>query len=152
MGHAVVRWIPPRLWRRVNDHFRHSGEFYVEAPRGWSYRRKQRHMYRRFPWESDIPTQAAYLAKNLVNLQRFPDANKRTASVLLEVFLESNGYELTCGNAAYADFLIQVQHAVPSSAWDGRTFSLRRDYIPWLDDPYHARLRDWFAANAKRKA
>lgn len=109
-------------------------------------------MYRHFPADEDVFTQAAYLAKNLVNLQRFPDANKRTASVLLEVFLESNGQRLTCDDADYARFLLHVQRSVPTAAWDGRTFTLRLDYIPWQDDGYHRDLRQWFVANTVRKS
>ncbi len=147
----MVRLFPPELWKGVNDHFRVGGGLYVDAPRPRAYVRKQRLMYRNFPAEADIATQAAYLAKNLVNLQRYPDANKRTASVLLEVFLETNGYELLCGNPAYAAFLLHVQRAVPSEAWDGRTFSLLPDYIPWRDDDYHRQLWGWIAANTVRK-
>lgn len=109
-------------------------------------------MYKVFPGHADVLTQAAFLAKNLVNLQRFPDANKRTASVLLEVFLEENGYELMCSNVAYAEFLLEVQRRVPSGAWDGRSFTLVSPYIPWQDDGYHRMLFAWFAANTKRKS
>lgn len=149
---AVVQLFRADLWRGVNDHFRHSGAFYVDAPRSRAYARKQRRMYRHFPRAAPIHRQAAYLAKNLVNLQRYPDANKRTASVLLEVFLESNGFELVATGDAYAEFLLRVQRDVPSRAWDGRSFSLRKDYIPWLDDEYHGRLEAWFVENAVRKA
>ena len=107
--------VPRRLWRRVNDHFRRSGQLYVDAPRGWSYRRKQRAMYRAFPRQADVLTQAAYLAKNLVNLQRYPDANKRTASVLLEVFLESHRYDRTCTHEGYAAFLQTVVGRIQGS-------------------------------------
>lgn len=148
MGAAPLR---EPLWRRVNDHFRRSGQFYVEAPRGRAYARKVRAMYDAFPHAAPVETKAAFLAKNLVNLQRFPDANKRTASVLLEVFLTENGYELVCSDEAYADFLLQVQRRVPPEAWDGRTFSLRKEYIPWRDDAYHAFLADWFRTNLKKK-
>lgn len=148
----MVHVVPPELWKRVNDHFRHSGQLYLDAPRPRPYVRKQRGMYRHFPHEADVFTQAAYLVKNLVNLQRFPDANKRTASVLLEVFLEANGYELVCTDDAYAQFLLRVQRTVPTQQWDGRTFTLRLDYIPWVDDDYHRDLRGWLLANTVRKA
>lgn len=108
-------------------------------------------MYREYPTSADAATQAAYLAKNLVNLQRYPDANKRTASVLLEVFLRTQSLELVCSDEAYAEFLLSVQRTVPREAWDGRTFTLRPEYIPWREDDYHHRLRDWFLANAIRK-
>lgn len=142
---------PERLWRAVNEHFRASGQFYQEAPRSRAYARKADAMYRHFPAERRIEERAAYLVKNLVNLQRFPDANKRTASVLLEVFLETQGYRLACNNDEYADFLLRVQRGVPPSAWDGRTFSLRPEYIPWRDDAYHRALSEWFAARLKKK-
>jgi hypothetical protein len=148
----VVHLVGPELWRRVNDHFRYSGQLYVDAPRPRPYLRKQKAMYRHFPLDADPVTQAAYLAKNLVNLQRFPDANKRTASVLLEVFLEANGLELVCDDPEYARFLLRVQREVPPPAWDGRTFTLRLDYIPWRDDAYHGMLRDWFGRNTIRKS
>lgn len=109
-------------------------------------------MYRLFPHQEPIAEQATFLVKNLVNLQRYPDANKRTASVLLEVFLEENGFKLTCTNEEYAKFLLDVQHRVPSDAWDGRTFTLRPDYIPLRSDEYHQFLRSWFAANTKKKS
>jgi Fic/DOC family protein len=147
----VVHQVPPGLWKRVNDHFRHSGQLYLDAPRPRPYVRKQRAMYRHFPADTDVYTQAAYLVKNLVNLQRFPDANKRTASVLLEVFLEANGYELTCGDDDYAQFLLQVQRTVPTERWDGRTFTLQPAYIPWVDDAYHRDLRGWLLQNTVRK-
>lgn len=147
-----ARLFTPDLWQRINDHFRTSGAFYVDAPRSRSYAKKQHVMYEGFPRDADVPTQAAYLAKNLVNLQRYPDANKRTASVLVEVFLEENGFELGCADEAYAEFLLEVQRRVPPTAWDGRTFTLTLDYIPWIEDAYHGRLRDWFRAHAKRKA
>lgn len=148
----MPRPFPPALWQRVNDHFRTSGAFYQYAPRSWRYRRKARLMYRHFPAEADALKQGAYLAKNLVNLQRYPDANKRTTSVLLEVFLEENGYELSCTDEEYAAFLLEVQRRVPSHAWDGRTFALRAAYIPWTDDAYHARLREWLERHTIRKA
>lgn len=147
----MVHLFPPDLWREVNDHFRHSGQLYVDAPRPRPYVRKQKAMYRHFPAGTDTLTQAAYLAKNLINLQRFPDANKRTASVLLEVFLEANGYELVVGDEEYAEFLLQTQRRVPFDAWDGRTFTLKVDYIPWAEDAYHRGLRDWFASHTVRK-
>lgn len=147
----MVHLIPPELWQRVNDHFRLSGQLYVDAPRPRPYVRKQKSMYRSFPVESDVLTQAAYLVKNLINLQRFPDANKRTASVLLEVFLEANGFELTCTDEEYARFLLQAQRSVPTPAWDGRSFSLRLDYIPWQDDDYHRTLRGWLISNTVQK-
>lgn len=142
---------PERLWQAVNEHFRSSGQFYQEAPRSRAYTRKARAMYQNFPSERRIEEQAAYLVKNLVNLQRFPDANKRTASVLLEVFLETQGYRLECRNEEYAAFLLQVQRGVPPSAWDGRTFSLRPEYIAWQDDAYHRGLAQWFAPRLKKK-
>lgn len=141
-----------KLWRRVNDHFRSSGQFYVDAPRPRTYQRKVDTMYRLFPHDRPLPEQAAYLVKNLVNLQRYPDANKRTASVLLEVFLEENGHELVCSNDNYAQFLLEVQHRVPTDAWDGRTFTLKPDYIGLQPDEYHARLIAWFAAHTKKKS
>lgn len=146
------RPFPPELWRRVNDHFRHSGQLYDAAPRGRAYEQKARRFFQLFPHERALLEQAAYLVKNLVNLQRFPDANKRTASVLLEFFLESNGLELTCGNADYLDFLLEVQRRVPPPWWDGRTFSLREERIPLSEDEYHARILSWLAANTKKKA
>lgn len=139
------------MWRRVNDHFRTSGAFYVDAPRPRPYAKKQRLMFHAFPRDQGALVQAAYLAKNLVNLQRYPDANKRTASVLLEVFLEENGYELAATDGEYADFLLEVQRRVPSTAWDGRTFTLQPEYIPWREDDYHRRLHAWFSAHTKRK-
>lgn len=148
----MVRLFSPKLWERVNDHFRASPGLYFEAPRPRTYTRKQRRMYEAFPREAEPLQQAAYLAKNLVNLQRFPDANKRTASVLLEVFLETNGYELSCGDEEYARFLLHTQRAIPSQFWDGRTFTLKEEYIPWHDDAYHRALRSWFEVNAVRKA
>lgn len=148
----MARLFDPDLWRRVNDHFRTTAQLYHEAPRPRAYARKQRAMYQHFPADGDLFTQGAYLAKNLVNLQRYPDANKRTASVLLEVFLESNGYELSCSDAEYEHFLLKVQRGVPPQAWDGRTFTLTSDYIPWQDDAYHRELRAWFAAHAIRKS
>src|SRR5687768_446605 len=96
----------PTLWRKVNAHFRTNGSLYVDAPRPRPYVKKERLMFETFPHEADVPLQAAFLAKNLVNLQRYPDANKRTAGVLLEVFLNSNGYRLDCGDAAYGEFLV----------------------------------------------
>ena len=102
-------------------------------------------MFECFPHTASVLVQAAYLAKNLVNLQRFPDANKRTTSILLEAFLESNGYRLNCTDTEYVEFLLQVQRRVPSAEWDGRSFSLRPEYIPWRDDAYHAFLLDWMA-------
>lgn len=147
----MIHLFAPTLWERVNEHFRYSGALYVDAPRPRAYARKQRKMYKHFPADADATTQAAYLAKNLVNLQRFPDANKRTASVLVEVFLESNGYELTCTDEDYARFLIQVQRGVPSEYWDGRTFTLKPEFIPWRDDDYHHTLRKFFLLNTIRK-
>jgi death-on-curing family protein len=141
-----------KLWRRVNDHFRSSGQFYVDAPRPRAYKRKVEAMYRVFPHDRPIAEQAAYLVKNLVNLQRYPDANKRTASVLLEVFLEENGYKLGCTNDEYARFLLDVQHKVPPEAWDGRTFTLKTDYIPLQSDPYHEMLVSWLRTNTKKKS
>ena len=141
-----------KLWRRVNDHFRSSGQFYVDAPRPRTYQKKVDTMYRVFPHDRRLPEQAAFLVKNLVNLQRYPDANKRTASVLLEVFLEENGHELECSNDEYARFLLDVQHRVPTEAWDGRTFTLKTDYIPLQSDEYHQRLIAWFDAHTKKKS
>lgn len=146
-----VEPFPPALWLRVNDHFRRSGQLYDAAPRGRAYEQKARRFFRLFPDDAGILHQAAYLVKNLVNLQRFPDANKRTASVLLEFFLESRGLELTCTNAEYLDFLLRVQRTVPPAWWDGRTFSLREDRIPLSDDAYHTTILDWLAANTKKK-
>lgn len=141
-----------KLWRRVNDHFRDSGQFYVDAPRPRAYKRKVDAMYQAFPRDRPVVEQASFLVKNLVNLQRYPDANKRTASVLLEVFLEENGYELACGNEEYAAFLLDVQRRVPSDAWDGRTFTLKLDYIPLRQDAYHDFLVAWFTAKSKKKS
>lgn len=140
-----------RLWQRVNDHFRASGQFYVDAPRPRVYQKKAKAMMRHFPQDRPVTQQAAYLAKNLVNLQRYPDANKRTASVLIEFFLETNGYELICTNHEYAEFLLRVQRKVPTEAWDGRTFTLNVDYIPLRDDAYHRLLTQWFQTNTKKK-
>lgn len=109
-------------------------------------------MYRLFPQDRPLSEQAAYLVKNLVNLQRYPDANKRTASVLLEVFLEENGHELVCSNDDYARFLLDVQHRVPPEAWDGRTFTLKTEYIPMHMDEYHSTLVSWFDAHTKKKS
>lgn len=141
-----------RVWRRVNDRFRQGDHFYVDAPRPRPYRTKARRMFDWFPVESSILVQAAYLAKNLVNIQRFPDANKRTTSVVLEAFLEANGYRLECGDDDYVDFLMQVQRRVPPEMWDGRSFSLREEYIPWRDDAYHAFLLEWLADHTVSKA
>jgi hypothetical protein len=142
---------PPRLWKRVNQHFRASGQFYVDAPRPRAYARKERIFWDAFPSERPLAEQCVYLVKNLVNLQRYPDANKRTASVLLEVFLETNGHELVCGDDDYSEFLLRVQRRVPTQHWDGRTFSLLPEYIPWVDDAYHADLLQWMRANIKKK-
>lgn len=142
----------PRVWRQVNDRFRQGDHFYVDAPRPRTYRAKARRMFDWFPHEASILVQAAYLAKNMVNIQRFPDANKRTTSVVLEAFLESNGYRLECTDDEYVDFLLQVQRRVPPRMWDGRSFSLRLEYIPWQDDAYHAFLLDWLADHAVPKA
>jgi prophage maintenance system killer protein len=144
-----TRLFPARLWRRVNEQFRTNGQFYVEAPRPLRYRRKARLVYRHFPTDLGVLEQAAYLVKNLVNIQRFPDANKRTSSILLEVFLRSNGYQLTCGDREYVEFLLRVQRGVPPSWWDGRSFSLKRQHIPWADDEYHGFLVDWLRANTQ---
>jgi prophage maintenance system killer protein len=152
LGIVAATLFSESLWRRVNDHFRSSGQFYVEAPRPRSYQAKVRHMYRVFPHQLSLPEQAAFLVKNLVNLQRYPDANKRTASVLVEVFLEDNGFELTCSNDEYARFLLAVQRQVPSDAWDGRTFTLKTEYIPPRDDAYHGFLVGWMRANTKKKS
>jgi hypothetical protein len=141
-----------RLWRQVNERFRRGDHFYVDAPRPRRYRLKGRLMFEAFPDRQSVLVQAAYLAKNLVNLQRFPDANKRTTSIILEAFLESNGYRLRCDNPGYVEFLLQVQRRVPPAMWDGRSFSLRPEYIPWQDDAYHAFLLDWMAANSEPKA
>ena len=148
----MVRLFSPRLWERVNEHFRATPGLYFDAPRPRAYARKQRRMYEAFPREEEPLRQAAYLAKNLVNLQRFPDANKRTASVLLEVFLETNGYELSCSDEEYARFLLHAQRDVPTEFWDGRTFTLKEEYIPWREDAYHGSLQSWFSANAVRKS
>jgi prophage maintenance system killer protein len=148
---AAAAPFPPRLWRRVNDHFRASGQFYVDAPRPRPYAKKERQLFASFPGDADLVRQAAYLVKNLVNVQRYPDANKRTASVLLEVFVETRGHELTCTDAQYAEFLLQVQRRVPPAYWDGRSFSLRLDHIPWRDDAYHSFLLAWLTANLKKK-
>jgi hypothetical protein len=142
---------PARLWKRVNDHFRASGQFYVDAPRPRTYARKERIFWDSFPTERPLAEQCVYLVKNLVNLQRYPDANKRTASVLLEVFLETNGHELVCTDDAYSEFLLQVQRRVPSAEWDGRSFTLKESYIPWVQDEYHEWLLQWMRANIKKK-
>jgi death-on-curing family protein len=146
---VTVWWFVPErlfsraLWQRVNEQFRSNGQFYVEAPRRRRYRRKARLMLQRFPRDETVTVQAAYLAKNLVNIQRFPDANKRTTSVLLEVFLETNGYRLVATDEEYVRFLMDVQRRVPADQWDGRTFSLKAEYIPWKDDAYHRFLVEW---------
>jgi hypothetical protein len=109
-------------------------------------------LFEEFPAQSSILVQAAYLAKNLVNLQRFPDANKRTTSIVVETFLESNGHRLTCADEEYVEFLLQVQRRVPPQMWEGRSFSLLPEYIPWRDDEYHQFLLDWMADHVEPKS
>ncbi|MBI2077389.1 MAG: type II toxin-antitoxin system death-on-curing family toxin [Euryarchaeota archaeon] len=140
-----------KLWKNVNEHFRTNGQLYVDAPRPRTYEKKAQLMWKHFPNDLSVEHQAAYLVKNLVNLQRYADANKRTASVLLEVFLETNGYQLTCTNEEYAEFLLKVQRMVPAEMWDGRSFTLKPEYIPWHEDKYHWFLHWWMDANAKKK-
>lgn len=134
----------PREWAKANALFRDAGQLYQDAPRSKAYARKARTMFDHFPSWAGIEVQAAYLAKNLVNLQRWPDANKRTAALLLEVFLEKNGHRLMATDQAFRTFLVDVQRRVPPEWWDGRTFSLRPDRIAWANDEYHQRLADWF--------
>lgn len=147
----ATRPFPPELWRRVNEHFRESGQLYDRAPRSRAYEQKARVFFERFPDEAEVLDQAAYLVKNVVNIQRFSDANKRTASILLEFFLESKGLELTCPNEAYLAFLLDVQRRVPPGWWDGRSFSLRIEEIPLRRDAYHGRIVEWLSANTKKK-
>ncbi len=56
----------------------------------------------------DVPRLSALYALGIVNNHPFVDGNKRVAAVLLEVFLERNGYELTASDEQLVEAVIGV--------------------------------------------
>jgi len=74
--------------------------------------------------EEQFPTivdKAAALLHSLAYHHLFGDGNKRTAQEAVEMFLEANGYKLTCNQQKVADFILEIaqgQHRVEAvSEW-----------------------------------
>ncbi len=78
--------------------------------------------------QPDVPELAALYALGIIKNHPFFDGNKRVGAVLLEIFLENNGYELDASDAK----LLSAVVSLAAGASEDK-------FISWVRD--HARLK-----------